>query len=98
MPVVTNIVSTWGPRNEGVISESAAPLTVRAVMFHDSFAFAWQSFLGHSFQRIVFINEKREFSRELIAENQPHVVVCEMLERFFNTLVPEELMAVDALK
>lgn len=97
LQISSNIFSTWGPHNVGVISESPAPLTVSAVFFHDSFAAPWQMVFGYSFKRIVFINEKREFNPKLIEENHPHVVVVEMLERYFDTLVPEELMANDAL-
>jgi alginate O-acetyltransferase complex protein AlgJ len=95
--ISSNIFSSWGPHNVGVISENPAPLTVHAVFFHDSFAHAWQGLFGYSFKRVVFLNEKREFSTKLIEENHPQVVGVEMLERFFNTLVPEELMAQDAL-
>ncbi len=95
--ISSNIFSTWGPHNVGVISESPAPLKVSAVFFHDSFGGSWHLLFGYSFKRIVFINEKREFNTKLIEENRPQVVVVEMLERFFNTLVPEELMAKDAL-
>ena len=95
--ISSNIFSTWGPHNVGAISESPAPLTVSAVFFHDSFGAAWQMFFGYNFKRIVYINEKREFNTKLIEANHPQIVVVEMLERFFNTLVPEELMAKDAL-
>jgi hypothetical protein len=95
--ISSNIVSAWGPHNVGVISESPAPLTVSAVFFHDSFAAPWQLFFGYSFKRIVFLNERREFNPRLIEENHPQVVVMEMLERFFYTLVPEELMVKDGL-
>ena len=93
----TRIVSTWGPRNEAVISEGAAPLTVGAVIFHDSFAAPWVQFFGHSFQRVVFLNEKREFNTQLITDSHPQVVITEMLERFFNTYEPAEFLARDAL-
>jgi hypothetical protein len=97
LEISSNIFSTWGPHNVGVISESPAPLRVSAVFFHDSFGAYWQAFFGYSFKRVVYINEKREFNTRLIEENHPQVVVVEMLERYFNTLVPEELMAKDAL-
>ena len=89
--------SSWGTYTLRVTLENPEPLTVRAVVFHDSFARAWQMLFGYSFKRIVFQNENRAFNAKLIEENRPQVVINEMLERFFNTLVPEELMAKDAL-
>lgn len=89
--------SSWGQHSVRVTLENPTPLTVHAVVFHDSFAHAWQMIFGYSFKRIVFLNEHREFNTKLIEANHPHVVVVEMLERFFNTLGPEELMAKDGL-
>jgi len=54
-------------------------------------------FLGYSFHRIAFVWENREFNASVIVENHPRIVVNEMLERYFNTEDPEEMLARDAL-
>lgn len=93
----TNIVSAWDPHAQSAISESAAPLAVNAVVFHDSFGMAWRRFFGLSFKRVVFQAERREFNTRVIEENHPQVVINEMLERFFDALDPNEIMAREAL-
>jgi hypothetical protein len=67
------------------------------VVFHDSFGAAWQPFLGHSIKRIVFMSEDREFNLRVILENRPRIVVNEVLERYFNTQNPQELLTHDGL-
>jgi hypothetical protein len=67
-------------------------LKTTAVIFHDSFGNAWQMFLGYSFKRIVFLSENREFNPAVILATKPDIVINEMLERFFNTQDPVELM------
>jgi alginate O-acetyltransferase complex protein AlgJ len=95
--LATNIVSAWDAHKQSYISETAAPLTVNAVIFHDSFAIPWRQFFGQSFKRIVFMSEHREFNTKVIEQNHPQVVVNEILERFFNTFDPNEIMAKDGL-
>lgn len=93
----TNIISLWDPHKPSVISENPRPLTETAVVFHDSYGFPWQQFLGYSFKRIVFMYENREFNTQVIAENHPQVVINEILERYFDTQDPQELLAHDRL-
>jgi hypothetical protein len=95
--LTTNIVSVWDPHKLCFLSENAAPLKINAVIFHDSFGIPWRTFFGDSFERIVFVSEDGEFNPKIIAENHPQVVANEMLERFFNTFDPNELMAKEAL-
>jgi len=95
--VATNIISLWDPGKPSVISENPGPLTETAVIFHDSFGLAWREFLGHSFKRIIYMLDNREFNARVIVENHPQIVVNEMLERYVNTLDPAELMAKEAL-
>jgi len=89
----TNIVSVWDAHKLSRIAENPAPLKVTAVIFHDSFGNAWQEFLGYRFKKIIFMSENREFNPAVILANHPDVVINEMLERYFNTLDPVELMA-----
>lgn len=93
----TNLVSMWNEHKPNTISENPALQTEEVVMFCDSFSVPWQTFLGYSFRRIVFMGDHREFNPQIITDNHPQIVINEMLERFFNTYDPEELMAKDAL-
>jgi hypothetical protein len=95
--VATNIISLWDPGKPSVILENPGPLKETAVIFHDSFGLAWREFLGHSFKRIIFMPDNREFNARVILENHPQIVVNEMLERYVNTLDPAELMTREAL-
>ena len=98
MHEATNVVSAWNSHKSNVITENSAPgLTATAMVFHDSFGNAWRPFLGGSFKRILFMGENREFNLEFIQENHPAVVINEILERYFNTQNPQELLAHDHL-
>jgi hypothetical protein len=87
-----NIVSTWDAHKPSRVSENPAPAKVTAVIFHDSFGNDWPQFLGRSFKKIVFMSENREFNPAVIVAAQPDLVINEMLERYFNTQDPVELM------
>jgi hypothetical protein len=93
----TNLVSAWDVHKPSFISENPAALTETAVVFGDSFGTAWQPFLGCSIKRIIFMTENREFNTRVILENQPRIVVNEILERYFNTQNPQELLTHDGL-
>jgi hypothetical protein len=93
----TNIVSMWDAHKKSLIAENPAPLTKTAVVFGDSFGLAWQKFLGYGFRKIIFMSDNREFNAAVIAESKPDVVINEMLERYFNTQDPQEMLAKDAL-
>ena len=93
----TNFVLNWGSHNPDAISENPGPLKETAVIFHDSFGAVWRQFLGGSFKRVIFIWDNREFNARIITENQPRVVINEMIERFVNIQDPMEMLAKDAL-
>jgi alginate O-acetyltransferase complex protein AlgJ len=99
--LITNLVLHWDAHNPyafSAIVENPAPLQETAVVFHDSFfGFQLRPYFGGSFKRTFFVWEDREFNRRIINENHPKIVINEMLERYFNTLDPEELMAKDQL-
>lgn len=100
MRPVANFVLKWDSHNAkaiSAISENPAPLKETAVVFHDSFGNKWRPFFSGSFKRVVYVWEDREFNPQIILENHPQVVVSEILERFFYTWDPEELMAKEAL-
>jgi hypothetical protein len=93
----TNCYSAWDLHKRSFISENPAPLLETAVVFHDSFGVAWQPFLGHSLKRIIFMSDNREFNTRVILGNRPRIVVNEILERYFNTQSPQELLTHDGL-
>lgn len=66
----------------------------KALLFHDSFACSWYSFLGQHFREVVYIWQY-DWNRPLIEREKPDVVIDEMLERFFNTANPAELLLKD---
>ncbi len=100
MRVVTNLDLHWKIQNTNAISvlaENPASLPETAVIFHDSyFGLRSRPFLSGSFKQVLFVWENREFNTRIISEYQPKIVISEMLERFFNTYDPEELMAREA--
>jgi hypothetical protein len=93
----TNIVSAWDAHKKNLISENPAALAKTAVIFHDSFGLAWEEFLGYSFKKIIFMSENREFNQAVILEAKPDIVINEILERYFNSHNPQELLAHDGL-
>jgi hypothetical protein len=68
----------------------------KAIVFHDSYAVAgsWYSFLGQHFREVVYIWHP-DWDRSLIEREKPDVVIDEMLERFFNTERPLDLLRKD---
>lgn len=66
----------------------------KAIVFHDSFACSWYSFLGQHFREVVYIWHF-DWDRPLIEREKPAVVIDEMLERFFNTENPLDLLRKD---
>ncbi|HEX9048050.1 MAG TPA: hypothetical protein VF988_13580, partial [Verrucomicrobiae bacterium] len=100
---LTNIVRMWFPYdikkvNCEVENPQLATNPVDVVVFHDSFACAWWKFFGYSFHRTVFVWENHEFNTNVIEQNHPKIVINEILERFFNTEDPNEMLARDALR
>lgn len=68
----------------------------KAMVFHDSFACAWYSFLGQHFKEVVYVWQY-EWNAPLIEREKPDVVIDEILERFFNLQDPVELARKDQL-
>ena len=87
--------SSWGIKMV-FTTENPGPLRHNVVVFRDSFGEAWQAFLGYSFKRAVYELNDQEFSTALISANAPTVVINEMLERYFDTTDPAEMLKVDA--
>ena len=98
---VTNLPLHWEMHNSNavsVVAENPAPLAETVVVFHDSFfGLRARQYLSGSFKRSLFVWDNREFNTKIIEEYQPKIVISEMLERFFNTYDPGELMAKEAV-
>lgn len=95
--VSEGILSTWNTRKPGAITENPAAKAGTLIIFGDSFGHGWHLYLGSRFRRVFYFGENREFNPKVILENQPQVVINEMLERLFNTHDPGEILAKDAL-
>ncbi|HEX9048051.1 MAG TPA: alginate O-acetyltransferase [Verrucomicrobiae bacterium] len=100
--LVTNLaLHHWDVRNTNafsVLAETTGSLQETAVVFHDSFlGVRYRPFLGSCFKQVLFVWENREFNTRIIAEYHPNIVINEMLERFFETQDPAELLAKDAV-
>ena len=93
-----NIASRLDPHGSATVSESGLHIDTSAVVFGDSFSGRWKPFLGYSFRRIFYSpGGNREFDPQIIVQNQPQIVINEILQRYLNTYDPLELMASDKL-
>jgi hypothetical protein len=70
--------------------------TGSAIVYHDSFGRFWIPFLGYQFKEVDYFRQYF-LNPKIITEQQPTVVICEVLERFLNTADPAGLSAQDAL-
>ena len=68
----------------------------KAIVFHDSYTVAgnWYSFLGQHFREVIYLWHY-DWDRPQIEKEKPDLVVDEMLERFFNTENPLDLIRMD---
>lgn len=86
---------TWVPGTEPVSSENPAR-TGRIVVFRDSFGTLLTKFLGHGFNRVIYL-WRQNWDKELIEREMPDIVIDEMLERFVIARDPAELRREDEL-
>jgi alginate O-acetyltransferase complex protein AlgJ len=68
----------------------------KAMVFHDSFACAWYSFLGEHFKEVAYLWQ-HDWNKALIEREKPDVVIDELLERIFNLQDPLDLARKDEL-
>jgi hypothetical protein len=92
---VTNIEFQWKWHNISSLSTNAAAPPRTAVVFHDSFGLDWKPYLGVEFRQILYMYDDREFNRKVIAEYHPDIVISEIVERYFDTIDPHDLMAME---
>jgi hypothetical protein len=81
-----DVYNTLGPPHATEYPDSSLP---RAVMFHDSFTWALEPFLSEHFQRIVY-GWTDQFNPELVRQEQPDVVVQELVERKLGFVIPDD--------
>lgn len=62
----------------------------KVIMFHDSFANSWVPFLGHNFNEVIYIWQYN-WDMNFLKQQQPDVVIDEMLERFVISKDPAHL-------
>lgn len=68
--------------------------TGKAVVFQDSFGRGFVPFLGYHFQEVTFVWQYN-WSKPLLENEKPDVVIDEMVERIFNLEQPKNLKAYD---
>ncbi len=68
----------------------------RVIIFQDSFAMGWISFMGYHFNHVTYIWQYY-IDPAWIEREKPYLVISEMNERFFNVEHPKEFMAREAL-
>lgn len=70
--------------------------SLRAVIYHDSFAVFWIPFLGYSFGHVTYhANNHLEsncFDSAVVEQEKPDVVIVEVVERYFNLIQPGRLL------
>jgi hypothetical protein len=92
-------LNLFEPTNEteGLWSFSKQPGgTGSAIVYHDSFGRFWIPFLGYQFHEVDYFRQYF-LDPKIIAEKQPAIVICEVIERFLDTADPAGLSAQDAL-
>lgn len=66
-----------------------------AVFLRDSFTFAMEPYLGNSFSKVVYDDYLDfDFNTELIINEKPDIVVFEIVERYLDKILDEELQRV----
>lgn len=79
----------WNQGMEPVVTENANQ-TGKAIVFRDSFAIAWIPFIGNNFNRVIYLWQQN-FDRKFIEQEKPKVVIEEVVNRFFETMNPQQL-------
>jgi hypothetical protein len=79
----------WPENTDPAVTENPHA-TGKAILFRDSFGGFWSPFLGHHFNRVLYIWHY-EWDAAFIEREKPDVVIDEILERFLNQLDPQDL-------
>jgi alginate O-acetyltransferase complex protein AlgJ len=78
------------PGRDMVVKETHDRTLPKALVFRDSFSWALIPFVAESFQSTVFV-WTFDFSRELVENEKPDIVVIECVERYLNSLTKEDV-------
>ncbi len=81
----------WNQGMEPIITENTGQ-TGKALVFRDSFAGAWIPFIGRHFNRVIYLWQQT-LDRKFIEREMPEVVIDEVVNRFFESMNPEQLRA-----
>ena len=71
--------------------------TGKAVIFRDSFSEAWVPFIGYHFNKVIYCWHYN-WTRSLLEQEKPDVVVDELSEHFFYQQEPAQLKLLDGLE
>ena len=83
----------WIPGTEPQVTENPAK-TGRVVVFRDSFATSLVKFLGHDFNRVIYL-WRQNWDKNLIEREKPDIVIDEMIERVLISRDPADLKRKD---
>lgn len=78
-----------------IVTERSNPQLPRGIIFCDSFTEALMPFLSEQFQRLVYVR-RENFDTKLIEEEQPDVVIHQILERLFMRPPPKPVRQIKA--
>ena len=92
----SRLLKKWTKGTDPTISESDRPRG-KAILFRDSFSSSWKPILGYHFKEVLYIWQYY-WDAAFLEREKPDVVIDEILERFFNTEDPRELMRKDDLR
>ena len=95
-PLVPLRVAKDKAESARVFTENAER-TGKAIIFRDSFSQAWAPFVGYHFNQVIYCWQYH-WSRPLIEDEHPDVVIDELLEHYFYQQEPAKLALMDALK
>ena len=102
-PPVPVLETTAQPCLTGSMSVTRNPnARDNVVVYGDSFANYWTSFLGYNFGRACYLNNHFLLSSfmqaDLLEQEKPVVVIIEIIERSFNVARPKELLVKEKSK
>lgn len=96
LPKLESQIPPVGPHAKDMATTKFAPGSGFADFFTDSFGRSWILFLGREFSEGNYYWQY-QFEPRRIEARKPEIVICEMLERFFNVTDPKDLEKQDAL-
>jgi alginate O-acetyltransferase complex protein AlgJ len=96
LPKLDSQIPPVGPHAKDMATTKFAPASGAVDLFTDSFGRSWILFLGREFADGNYYWQY-QLEPKRIEAHKPKIVICEMLERFFNVADPKQLEKQDAL-